>query len=354
MVTLRKFLSKEEDRNFQNDNGQKNQQDSHPGRFVRPLLAGVASTALNIDSEEHAAFQKAVNEIGDRLANLWSPESILIEVGEVVQRLGAYNQSVEGNCHAIQDELHRILSMTMETVACLSTSSCTSVQQLTVIERSLQSASSANDLKLIHNQLFACLSLVRTESARLQFESEKMIRDLKAAVLRASTHILPYVATTPPDPVTGFAGPDAVRELISRSLRDGKGLLVGVFVFDQIPAMNQHLGRKVADHVLAASARRLSAELAEFGPVLRWNGPAITLVVERSTDGEAAKAVQLGIRQLAEKALEDSITVDEKTTHFRINFSWSVWNANVNDGPEELFRKMDDFVAGRTNGNPLV
>lgn len=349
MVTLRKFLNKEEDLNKNNGNHTRADQ---PGQLLRPLLTGIAHTALNLSSEEHAAFQRAVDEIGESLPDLSSSESTLALISEVIQLLGAYNQGVRGCFQATQDELHRILSMTMETVAFLGASSSTSVQQLSVIERSLQSASNAGDLKLIQNKLFACLSLVRTESVRLQVESEKMIKDLKAAVLRASTHILPYVAATPADPVTGLAGPNAVREVISRSLSDGKSVFVAVFVFEQIPGMNQHLGRKIADRVLSASARRLSAELAEFGPVLRWNGPAVAFIIDQNAD--IANAVQGRVKQVADKRIEDSVEVDGKVARFRLNFSWTVWDAVPGNIPEELFRKMDDFVAARTNVKTLT
>lgn len=337
MVSLRKFLHKE---------------DADSSRFVAPLLEGIASTAIESDAEDLRAFQKAIRKLIENVVRSGSqPQDVAEAIEQAIRLLETYNNRVHAVAQSHQNELRAMLSLMIETLAFLSASSKTSVEQLSSIEKSLESVSDLNELKMVRGKVTACLTLVRTESTRLKLQSEKKIKNLQGAVLRASTQILPYVAATAPDSVTGLAGPDAVRALISKSVEKGNPVDLAIFVLEQIADLNRTVGRKVADDVMAASAQMMGNELAEFGPMFRWNGPSLILAIEKSAD--TLDAVRSRIKQLSRERMECTVEVEHQAKRFPVFFSWAMEHVREKESPETVLRKLDAFVSDRTNGAGL-
>lgn len=341
MISFRKLLNKDD------ENPAPPQHNTHASRSLAPLLEGIASTAIRADDSDLSDFQQSIRNLAEAVANSSSPEVVQEEIGRAVRLLETYNRRAQASADAHRKELHSILSLLIDTVAFLSTSSKTSIEQLSSIEENLTSVSNVTELKIIRSKLVACLTMVRTESTRLKLRSEMRVKDLKAAILRASTQILPHVASIPPDPVTGLIGPAAFMEVVSKLIASGKSLTLVAFVFDQLPEMNRRYGRSVADRLLAAGAQRIGTEVSEWGPIFRWNGPAIVLAAE-GTPAEM-ELLTRRIKQMSESRFDLTVDVDGEPTSIRTFFWWTAETLTPEGSVDEVCRSFDRFVAARTN-----
>ena len=316
-----------------------------PIRYLKPVLLGISQHAVESDPEELAQFRKTVDEIAGSLSATSTPEDILIKIGIVVQAMEEYNRRANHSSTAYRKELRAILSLLTETIISLSQSSKTGVEQLQAIEKALEGAVDVSDARLLRNKLIGTLTLIRNESARVRLESQSLIKSLKAAVMRASIQTLPSVAALPPDLATGLAGGYAARRLIEQALAAGRAVSVAMFLVDQLPALNTRFGRAVGDETLLTISQYLSYEMAEFGALIRWNGPAFVLVVDDSQPN--FERFERRVKELAGARFEREIKVEERSVKMNITFSWTVQSARPNEPVEEIARRLDEFVSTR-------
>jgi GGDEF domain-containing protein len=315
-------------------------------RYLKPVLLGISRHAVESDPEDLNRFRKTVDDVTSGLNDSCSPEDILGKIEVVMQALEEYNRRASRTSLSFRNEFRGILSAMTETIASVSASSRTSVEQLQSIEKSLQNATDVVELKLLRNKLVGCLALVRNESARVRLESEHLVKSLKAVVVRASTQTLPFLTGLPSDSATGLAGAGAAQQLMAKLLSEGKALVVAMLVLDQLATLNSRYGRTTGDEALLMTSQYLASELAEYGPLLRWNGPAFVLICEESET--PFEAIERRIKQVGSSRLEREIKGDQGPIRFNVTFSWTVHRAKPADSAEEIARKMDAFISART------
>jgi len=314
-------------------------------RYLKPIFMGISRHAVESDPEDLAQFRKTVEDAALSLHENCSAEEVLAKVGLVLHVLEDYNTRATQTSLSFRHEFRGILSAMTDTIASVGASSRTSVEQLQAIEKNLTAATDVTELKLLRNKLAGCLALIRNESARVRLESEHLVKSLKAAVMRASTQTLPYLAGMPTDAATGLAGPGAARQLVAKLLAGGKAVTVAMLLLDQLPVLNSRLGRTVGDAALLTTAQYLAAELAEYGALLRWNGPAFVLVAEQSQ--ASFEVVEKRIREIGSTRFDRDIDVDHKPVHFSITFSWTVHRVDSAESAEGVARKLDAFISAR-------
>ena len=312
-------------------------------RYAKMLIQGISRTAVESDPDETTSFRRTVDGIALGLPDETGREELLVKIGAVLHALEEYNRRANKSSQAYRAELKGVLATLTETVAFLGASSRTGIEQLKVIEKTLESTTDITEIRVLRYKLAGCLTLVRNESARRQVESEQLIKSLKAAVVRASTQILPSLAGAPPDSATGLAGPAAVEQLIAKLIAEGKTFTVTVFSVDQLPALNARFGRAVGDEILLLTAQHLAGELAECGTLLRWNGPAFVFVAEESET--QLETVERRIKEVGATRFERTISVDQRSVHFKVTFSWLIRQVKPSDSAETVCRHLDSFVA---------
>ncbi|MDQ2773942.1 MAG: hypothetical protein M3Y57_03285, partial [Acidobacteriota bacterium] len=108
-------------------------------RYLKPLLLGISRHAVESDPEDLNQFRKSVEDVALGLTDNCSPEDVLIKVGVVLHALEEYNRRASRTSLSFRNEFRGILSVMTETIASVSASSRTSVEQLQSIEKNLQS-----------------------------------------------------------------------------------------------------------------------------------------------------------------------------------------------------------------------
>jgi GGDEF domain-containing protein len=335
MVSLRKLLDQKIDGS---------------ARYIKLLLSGISRSAVDSDPQDLASFQATVERTVQALDEGCEEQDLLVKISAVVQALENYNRRATGKSRAYQQELRSVLSMMADTIASLSTSSKTGVEQLRNIEKSLESAADVSDLRLLRNKLSGCLTLLRNESTRMRLDSEQLIKSLKAAVVRASIQTIPGTSGVPPDPVTGLAGPSTAQEMITRMIGEGKSCTVAMFVLDTLAVLNARLGRAAGDEALCIAAQHLETQLADHGTVLRWSGPAFVLVSEQ--DYAPVDAIERRVKEVGRTRFERTVTSNHRSVNFNMTFSWTMQTVTPKDSADAVCRRLDNFLNLQAGTHP--
>src|SRR5437764_11126672 len=112
-------------------------------KYVKLLLSGISSTA--IEAEARPAFQQQVNAISTELPDQLEDAALSAQLACVVKLLDEYNRAAEQKTQAQQRELRGIITATTDTIAAISSSSKTGVDQMRSLESNLENASKVDD-----------------------------------------------------------------------------------------------------------------------------------------------------------------------------------------------------------------
>lgn len=305
------------------------------------LVRGIGLHAIEGDPEDLKQLQQRLAGIADTISLDSSPDDLLVSIGKTLRALEEYNRRAAVIFKGQVEELRGMLSTMTSTVMFITSSSETSVKQLSVIESKLQRASTLEDTRQVKTYLTDCLTLVRTETLRLQTESRTKINTLKSDVERLS-HRLKSVSTgESQDPVTGLPGRAAAEEAITSKILAGKEFLVALYVLDRMASINGRFGRLVGDDILVTGAQALAQRLS--GTTLyRWSGPAFVAVFDPSvnlTQAESRASQASSIR------VEKNIEADKRSVLILITASCHRQRVSATLGPDAVFKNMDAFMA---------
>ncbi len=188
------------------------------------------------------------------------------------------------------------------------------------------------------------LSTPRLAEHRTAFESCQTSFQMDLARLKQA--VQQGAAGPPPDSATGLPGPAAAQQLMTYRLKESQQTFAAILVLDQLRALNARFGRMVGDDVLKLAAQGLGTALDGSGILHRWRGPAFLVVC---TKGQAqADDLEARIRKLIAKRLESTITVESRSIHVKITFTWKLEHVAVS--AVAAAREFDDFVTAHGSG----
>jgi GGDEF domain-containing protein len=317
---------------------------------LQVLIRGIGRYAIEGDPYELKRLQHRMSGIAETLAVGSSPEDLLVGIGKTLRTLEEYNRGAAVIFKGQFEELRGMLSTMTATVKFVTSSSETSLKQLSVVEAKLQRAGTLEDIRQVKTSLTDCLSLVRSESLRLQGETRGRMAELKNEVERLSSRLKAAATDDSEDPVTGLKGRSLAEEEIKNKIRVGKDFTVALFILDRVASINARFGRLVGDDILITGAKTLAQKLS--GTTLyRWSGPAFVAVFDPSVNLTQA---QFRATQAAAMRVEKSIEADNRSVLIVITASCHLQRVSIASSPEEILRKMDEFMAahGQTAPTP--
>jgi GGDEF domain-containing protein len=345
MVSIKKFLRPEQPK------------PEHYIRFLQLLLNAISVHAAEANEIELTRFRQEVSNITETLSVRSTAEQIEVALGFVIRAVTGYNRMAARITQAHVNELQAMLAMMSKTIAFLSASSKTGIDQLQVVEKNLQTASTIGDIRVLRSKLNECLVLVRSESTRLRDESQTRIVELQAGVERTANHVrgsgiaLPEAAPAVPrkryhagpseDPLTGLPGREAAEELIAANISRGKEVCVTLFVVDRFAHINGRFESKTGDEVLLLVAHYLSEQL-ETGSLFRWSGPALASITAAD---QSLYEIEQQMTRIVSKRFEKTIESDRRMVLLPITCSCMVQKVSDLDSPEDVAETLDDFVA---------
>ena len=331
-------------------------------RFLQALLNGISSEAVEANERDLASFQQEVSNIAEKVTVHSTTEEIDAAVGFVLRAVAGYNRMAVRVTKAHVQELQTMLAMLTKTIAFLSESSKTSIEQLQVVERNLQTASSIADVRALRGKLNDCLAIVRSESIRLHDESQSRIAELKEGVERTAVYAraagieMPKAASRPAvasrprrggssdDSLTGLPGRDAAESRIAAGISLGKELVVTLFVVDRFTHLSGRFGDKVGDEILLLVAQHLGDQL-ETTPLFKWSGAAFAAIMEAQNP---LHEIERQMRRAASKRLEKTIEEDHRMVLLPLTCSFVVQKVSDADSLESIVENLDDFAVTKS------
>lgn len=185
--------------------------------------------------------------------------------------------------------------------------------------------------------VYACVLLLALSSVSLLIHQMHQLRHqarLRQQELAEALHRIRELATH--DELTGLINRRRMLELMHtekhRTVRSGRSFCVAMIDIDHFKRVNDRLGHRAGDEVLAQVALTIAAGLRETDIVARWGGEEF-LVMFTDTDEDTAERVLLRIQAtLAQTSLT------EADASLRVTFSAGVGN-HLRD--ETLSRTID-------------
>jgi GGDEF domain-containing protein len=308
------------------------------------LIRGIALHAIEGDPDDLKALQRRMSIIADSLTLESSPDDLLVGIGKTLRALEEYNRRAAMIFTGQVDELRGMLSTMTATVMFITSSSESSVKQLSVIESKLQRAGTLEDTRQVKGALADCLTLVRSESLRLQTETRNKINSLKSEVERLSNRLRAVSTEDSQDPVTGLPSRAAAEEAVIAKIGAGKEFVAALFTLDRMVSINGRFGRTIGDEVLVTGARALAQKLA--GTTLyRWSGPGFAAIFDPSVNLSQAEA---RATQAAAMRLEKTIDAENRSVLIIITISCHLQRVSGKVAPDAVFRSMDAFLASHS------
>jgi GGDEF domain-containing protein len=347
-------------------------------RFLQLLLKGISLHAVEANEIELSRFRQEVSDISGTLSVHSTAEEIDTSIGFVIRAVTGYNRMAARISHAHVQELQDMLAMMTRTIAFLSDSSKTGIEQLQVVEKNLHTASTISDVRVLRSKLKHCLGLVRSESIRLREESQARIAELQEGVERTATHMRAAEITPEEDAVaaaeapaehssieqpsiehssgeigerdrvmrtddllTGLRGRDAAEDLIAANISQGKEFIVTLFLVDRFAQVSGRFGGEAADEVLLMVARHLGEQVGA-GSLFKWSGPAFAAILESE---EPLHAIEQRMGRVASKRFEKTLEINRRMVLFPVACSFMVQKVSDADLVENIAAMLDDFVA---------
>lgn len=309
-------------------------------RYIQVLLTGLAIHALEGDPTQLQNFRDQIASITASLDEESTDEDLLVNTGKALRILGEYNQSVADARKRHSDELRLMLVMMTGTVAFLTATSETSVGQLQTIERKLQRASTLEDTRQLRAQMADCLTIVRSESSRIQSESRARLKSLQAEVERASSRVQMALFDASLDPVTGLPARALAEQAIAAKITAGHEQVAALFIVDRLASINSRFGRATGDDILMLVAQQLAKRLSG-ATLFRWSGPAILAILEIATTVEAAENQA---KLAGAMSVEKSVEADDRSVLLPIHCLCRVQRISSLAAADEVYRSLDQSV----------
>lgn len=315
---------------------------------LRVLIRGIALHAVEGDAEDLKQLQRNMSAIAGTLKMDSSPDDLLVGIAKTIRALEEYNRRAVAVFKGQVEELRGMLSTMTATVMFITSSSETSVKQLSAIEAKLQGAGTLEDTRQVKAYMTDCLALVRTESLRLQTEARAKIDALNGDVERLSNRLKAVSSGDAEDSVTGLPGRPAAERDIAAKIAAGKDFLAALFVFDQMASINGRFGRVMGDEILVTGGKALAQRLT--GTTLyRWSGPAFTAVFDPSVNLIQAETCAA---QAAALRLEKNIESGDRSILLIVTASCNLQRVSGKTVPEAVFRTMEAFMDAHSSAVP--
>ena len=330
-------------------------------RFIQFLLNAISVHAVEANEIELTRFRQEVSNISETLSVRSTAKEIEVALGFVMRAVAGYNRIAARMTRAHVNELQAMLNMMSNTIAFLSDSSKTGVEQLQAIERNLQRASTVGDVRVLRSKLNDCLVLVRKESLRLRDESHSHIAALQAKVIETANHVRTAGITLPEVPpaaprgrtrvlspdfaLMGLPGREAAEELISSNISRGREFFVTLFVIDRFAFIDGRFGSGVCGEMLLLLKEYLGEQL-KSGSLFKWSAPAFAVIDEACQPQVVTESQMM---RIASKRFEKTIQEDRRTALFPITCSCMVRKVSDIDSLEHIAEILDDFVVTKAD-----
>ena len=275
---------------------------------LRLLLHCMMMHAVEADIPLRIQFQRQIGGISSSLHDESSLTEVDMAVAQTIRAFEDYHQQASETFKLQGKELRDLVSSMAEAVAFMATETETSMKQLGLAQTKLRRAIQVQDPREMKTCVQESLSLIFTESKRMEFESRVKTEALGAEVERLKDLLQSAKLVASEDPTTGLPGRAAAEQAIEENVSGGNEFSVALFVIDRLVSINGRFGRFVGDQVLVNGAIGLAGRL-RGATLYRWSGPCFLAIFDPSLSARIAEA---SAKQAAGLRLEKEFQIGER------------------------------------------
>ena len=311
------------------------------------VLAGIARCTVDGRDEELSTFRESMLALASHIHEQAGNAEVDEAVTHALELLRDFNEHTLKNNSLRTGELKTVMRAMTETITFLSESRTRSVHQLQFMERELEQASEIDDIRILRTRLMTCLDVVREETIRMQAESQTRSQEVRQQIDSAAKVLEPPTRLGSMDNVTGLparrTAETAIREVVSQ----GSEQAISVFVVSRLSAINAKYGRAVGDEVMLRVANHFAQHLSSATFLYRWSGPALVALIHVENNSEE---IRRSWTKAAAVKQEISLEANQRSVFVMVETAMSFQLVGKQITPDELFMKLDKFVAEKADG----
>jgi GGDEF domain-containing protein len=312
-------------------------------RVTSLLLEGIAIHAVECDTGDRNEFQSSIRRFRKIVEGMSDPSEILVTTGAAIQTLENYNRGIERFIRIRGKEYEEMVGMFSKALLEVSNAGESSTQSLQRIEKDLRSVSQIDNLRELKAKLGESLKALSEESARQKRCSEDLANAMQENLTIAQSPVSTRAAVEM-DPITGLAGHSAAERELRVLIAAGESRYVAIFCVERLDLINSRFGFAAGDQILMMFSQYVAQQLSGNDRLFRWRGPCVVAILARQGN---FSELQAELRRAASVRLEHNVTIGSRSVLLPISQCWSVLKVSGTSGPEELFARVDSFVAGQ-------
>jgi GGDEF domain-containing protein len=327
MISIKRFLNRGED-------------EAVLWQVICTLLEKIGAHAVRGDGSEYEAYVNNLDHIRDAVANVSTPESLLVTIGSAVQAMADHKQRVGKFIQRQRSEIQTMVSMLTETVVTLGGDNTRHAQSVQEISARLESAVALEDLQELKTRLRQCLQDFREETVKQKSQMEGVITTLQHEVERGTATV---EAGLEIDPATGLPGQMAAEAAMFDALKAGKRVYVATVVVNRMQSVNARFGYQVGDQVLSACKENIEKQLLPGDQMFRWSGPAMILLMERA---DTLEVVRGQLKRFLDARIEETYSMGSRAVLLPITMAWSAFK--LVSQVSIAVRQIQTFIASQS------
>jgi GGDEF domain-containing protein len=315
-------------------------------RVAALLLEGIAVHAVECDPIERTEFQHVLRRYRRQVEEMAESGDVLVATGAAIQTLENYNRGVERFIRIRTKAYEEMVGMFSKVLIEVTNAGESAVTNLNRIEKDLHGASQIDDLRELKHKLADSLKALSDETSRQKRHSEELTLDLGQKLETAQA---PWqTPTLELDSITGLAGHTAATRELSSLIAAGESRFVAVFCVERLDLINSRFGFAAGDQILMMFSQYVAQQLSGNDKLYRWRGPGVVAILARSG---GLSEVQSELRRSASARLEHSVVIGARSVLLPITQAWSLLRLAGNSSADDLFAKIDSFVASQATKN---
>jgi GGDEF domain-containing protein len=239
------------------------------------LMEAIALHSVSRDHGTYATFRDAVREHRRSTETADSADPVLIATGAVIQLLETNNRDVENFIRTQTKELQEMVRMLSQTLIAITQESAQAGENLSHIEKELESASRVDDLRLLKTRLQDSLQSIVKESTRQKNNTLDVASRLRNQLENVQ------IDADSLDSVTGLPDAAAAEHCLARAVTSCAQGYAAVLCMERLDAINSRFGYAVGDRLMFQFAQEVAQRLSGWDKLFRWRGPTLIAILER-------------------------------------------------------------------------
>lgn len=311
-------------------------------RVVQLLLQGIGLHAVAGDETELRKFREELEQLTQQVTRETKAQDLLVAVGRALQLLQDYNSQTTRLLRAQGLELQNIIAMLTETLAAISGGNDRATERLQAIEREIEKATQAEDIKVLKVRLADCLEDLRQAIEQQRRESASLVAQTRAGLDQAVARAANGLSGSGLDPLTELPTRVAAEEALARLRQEHRKAYIGLFYVERLQLINSRFGYAAGDQVLIYFAEHLRRNVAREDQIFRWGAAGFVVLFEREMGEEEFHAE---LSRIASQRLEKTVHIGGRSVLLPVSAHWSMLPIYAEATLEKLVRRIDKFLS---------